>query len=291
MMISDCGRLSGFCECRKCTAMLMRILALALATSVVAAADAQIPHRPGDALEFTPRYPLWSDGMDKRRWLHLPAGTVVDKSDADAWEFPRGARAWKEFSRDGKRVETRFIERLADGSWRYLTYAWNASGTAATLAPEEGIPERGIPSRADCLACHEGAPVPLLGYSAVQLSTALPPVLGYLHGNCGHCHNDEALPALELSLAQQASDVKASAARTYATLIGRASRFRPHGAANPQRVVPGQPAQSVLVTRMKSNDPLTRMPPLGVSVVDASGVALISRWIEHELQQANKEAP
>lgn len=271
--------------------MLVRILVLALATSVVAAADAEIPQRPGDALEFTPRYPLWSDGMDKRRWLHLPAGTAIDKADADAWDFPRGARAWKEFSRDGKRVETRFIERLADGSWRYLTYAWNASGTAATLAPEEGIPERGIPSRADCLACHEGAPVPILGYSAVQLSTALPPALGYLHGNCGHCHNDAALPALELSLAQQASDPSASAVRTYATLIGRASRFRPHGAANPQRVVPGQPAQSVLVTRMKSNDPLTRMPPLGVSLVDASGVALVSRWIEQELQQTPKEAP
>ena len=270
--------------------MLVRILVLALATSVVAADDSGIPHRPGHAVEFTPRYPLWSDGMDKRRWLHLPGGTVVDKADPDAWEFPPGARAWKEFSRDGKPLETRFIERLADGSWRYLTYAWNASGTTATLAPEEGIPERGIPSRADCLACHEGAPVPILGYSAVQLSTALPPALGYLHGNCGHCHNDAALPALELSLAQQASDPKASAARTYATLI-RASRFRPHGAANAQRVVPGQPGHSVLVTRMKSNDPLTRMPPLGVSVVDVSGVALISRWIEHELQQAQKEAP
>ena len=54
----------------------------------------------------------------------------------------------------------------------------------------------------------------------------------------------------------------------------------PHGAANPQRV-------DVLVARMKSNDPLTRMPPLGVSIVDAEGVALISRWI----QQPKEEAP
>ena len=271
--------------------MLVRILVLALATSVVAAADAEIPRRPGDALEFTPRYPLWSDGMDKRRWLHLPAGTAIDKADADAWDFPRGARAWKEFSRDGKRLETRFIERLADGSWRYLTYAWNASGTAATLAPEEGIPERGIPSRADCLACHEGAPVPILGYSAVQLATSLPPALGYLHGNCGHCHNDAALPALDLTLQQRSADPKASAARTYASLVGHASRFRPHGAANAQRLVAGHPEQSVLISRMKSRDPLTRMPPLGVSVVDEEGVALISRWIEQQIQQSQKEAP
>ena len=270
--------------------MLQRILILAIATSVAAAADAPMPQPPGDAVQFTPRYPLWSDGMQKRRWLHVPAGTSIDKSDPDAWEFPRGTRAWKEFSRDGAPVETRLIERLADGSWRFVTYAWNASGTEATLAPEEGIPERGIPSRADCLACHEGAAVPILGYSAVQLATELPPALGYLHANCGHCHNDSALPALDLQLAQQASDTAKSAARTYASLIGRASRFRPRGAAAPQRVVPGHPGQSILVSRMKSSDPLTRMPPLGVSIVDAEGLALVSRWIEQELQP-QKEAP
>ncbi len=268
--------------------MFGRILVLAFAASVAAAADSPIPPRPADAVEFTPRYPLWSDGMQKRRSLHIPAGTSVDKSDPDAWEFPRGTRAWKEFRRDGKPVETRLIERLADGSWRYLTYAWNAQGTEATLAPEEGIPERGIPSRADCLACHEGAPVPILGYSAVQLSTELPAALGYLHGNCGHCHNDSALPALELSLLQKASGTEASVARTYASLVGRPSRFRAPGAAASQRVVTGHPEKSVLVARMNSGDRL-RMPPLGVSIVDAEGVALVSRWIE--LLSTRKEEP
>jgi hypothetical protein len=271
--------------------MFARIVLLALVASVAIAGDAPLPQPPSDAIQFTPRYPLWSDGMDKRRWLHIPAGTAIDKSNPDAWEFPRGTRAWKEFSRDGAPNETRLIERLADGSWRYVTYAWNASGTEATLAPEGGIPERGIPSQADCLACHEGAPVPILGYSAVQLSTELPAALGYLHANCGHCHNDSALPALELSLAQQASDTKASAARTYASLVGRASRFRAPGATDPQRVVAGHPGQSVLVSRMKSSDPLTRMPPQGVSIVDAEGLALISRWIEHQLQQPRRETP
>lgn len=278
-MISDSGGLSGACEWSESGPMFARILGLALIATVAVAADAELPRVPSDAIAFTPRYPLWTDGMSKRRWLHLPAGTAIDKSDADAWEFPRGTRAWKEFSRDGKPVETRVIERLADGSWSYLTYAWNDAGTRATLAPEEGIPERGIPSRVDCLACHEGAAVPILGYSAVQLEAKLAPALGYLHGNCGHCHNDAALPALDLSL-QQKTDAKASAVRTYASLIGRSSRFVPHGAANPQRV-------DVLVARMKSKDPLTRMPPLGVSIVDAAGVALISRWI----QQPKEEAP
>ena len=240
---------------------------------------------------FTPAHPLWTDGMGKRRWIYLPPGTSIDKSNPDAWEFPRGTRVWKEFSREG-RVETRLIERLADGTWRFSAYVWNADGTDAVLAPEDGIPKLGIPSRTDCLACHEGAPVPVLGYSAVQLSReaiagptpATRAVLGYLHGNCGHCHNEAALPALGLTLAQGASRPAESAAATLASLIGRYSRFRPKGATDVQRVVPGNSQQSLLVARMRSHDPLVRMPPLGVSLVDAEGLALIENWIDHDLQ-------
>ena len=223
--------------------------------------------------EFTPRHALWSDGQEKRRWIALPAGGAIDKSDADRWEFPRGTRAWKEFSRDGRRNETRFIERRADGSWRYATYAWSEDGTRATLAPEDGIPGRGIPSRADCVACHEGAAAPLLSFSAVQLETELPPALGYLHANCGHCHNDGALPALGLTLAQSAGDPAASAARTLRSLTAVASRIRLHGSAAADR-------PAILLARMKSRDPLTRMPPLGVDIVDAGGVALVERWLD-----------
>ena len=37
---------------------------------------------------FTPRYALWSDGAAKRRWIRLPAGTTIDTSNTDAWDFP-----------------------------------------------------------------------------------------------------------------------------------------------------------------------------------------------------------
>ena len=206
-----------------------------------------------NATAFTPQYPLWSDGSEKRRWLSLPAGASIDTSNPDAWQFPPGTRAWKEFSRDGKRIETRFIERLADGSWRYATYVWNSDGTAATLAPAEGVPAKAIPSRADCLACHEGASVPILGYSAVQLKAKLPAALGYLHGNCGHCHNDAGpLANVELVLAQRASALPVFSARKRGELILR---------------------------KMKSRNPLTRMPPLGVAIPDAEGIALVERWL------------
>lgn len=130
-------------------------------------------------IAFAPQYPLWSDGATKRRWIELPPGRFIDASDPDAWEFPRGTRLWKEFS-VGRPVETRFIERLADGSWRFAAYVWNEDGSDAVLAPAETgvtlLPNRTrasryiVPSEYDCRACHEGATVPVLGFTALQLS-------------------------------------------------------------------------------------------------------------------------
>jgi len=42
----------------------------------------------------------------------------------------------------------------------------------------------------------------------------------------------------------------------------------------------------VLTLRMKTDNPLARMPPLGVQVIDTAGVALIERWIASDLQPA-----
>ncbi len=293
-------------------------------------------------LAFSPQYPLWSDGATKRRWLHLPPGATIDASHPDAWEFPPGTRLWKEFGYT-RPVETRFIERLADGSWRYATYVWNADGTDAVLAPADGVaaaPVRdapdgryAIPSQADCRACHEGAAVPVLGASALQLSPDrdplaphaepargehvdlpglvargllrnLPPALleraprigaatptgraalGYLHANCGHCHNDAGpLAPLELALAQEAAAGPAGSAKALRTIIGQASGYRPRGAdAGVQRIVPGRQDDSVLAMRMRTRDPLVQMPPLGSRIADAAGIALVERWIRNDLQ-------
>ncbi len=65
-------------------------------------------------------------------------GASIDASRVDAWEFPAGTKVWKEFSY-GRAIETRLIERVADGSWRFATYVWNADGTDAVLAPEGGV--------------------------------------------------------------------------------------------------------------------------------------------------------
>ncbi len=93
--------------------------------------------------------------------------------------FPAGTRFWKEFSFGGRPVETRMIERLADGSWRYVAYAWSADGREATLAPATGLGgtydlgdgrSHAIPSVSDCKVCHEGRRTPIIGFSLLQLS-------------------------------------------------------------------------------------------------------------------------
>jgi hypothetical protein len=270
-----------------------------------------------DLIAFTPQHPLWTDGMGKRRWLALPPGSAIDARNADAFEFPVGTKLFKEFATD-RAVETRMLERTADGSWRFASYIWTSDGTDAVLAPEDGaaVPAKGlphdrhrVPSRTDCLACHDAGTGPVLGFSALQLPPPtlrtlaargqlvnLPPALlrsppqinarsederaalGYLHGNCGHCHNDAGpLASLDLSFAQSATNPRASATRTLDTLLGRSGRFRTAGAS--ARVVPGQQHASVIAVRMQSDNPFARMPPLGVQVIDRDGLALIERWI------------
>ena len=282
---------------------------------------------------FTPQYPLWTDGATKRRWLALPPGQRIDASDPDDWRFPVGTRVWKEFSFAGRPVETRFMQRLPDGSWRYATYAWRADGAEADLVGPFGRRKayplgdglfHAIPSRADCKACHEGRESRVLGFSALQLSPDrdpaaphanafsgadlrtlaargllrnLPPsvlahppriaaatarersALGYLHGNCGHCHNaDGPLSIFELDLSQR---VTGSAADVLRTLVGVPSQVRaPQAPVGTPRIAPGHFSASALAIRMRSRDPLQQMPPLGTTQVDAEALALLAAWVD-----------
>lgn len=285
-------------------------------------------------LPFSPQYPLWSDGAAKRRWLYLPPGKFIDASRPDAWDFPAGTKLWKEFSH-GRRVETRLIERLEEGTWRFAAYVWNEAGTDAALVPAAGMPglavngaPRGrysVPAEPDCRTCHEGAAVPVLGVSGLQLSpdrdalaphaeprkagdvdlndlvargllrnlpremlesppriAAATPVeraaLGYLHGNCGHCHNDNGSPPpVDLVLAHR-TDGKGNVMRS---LLG-GSRYRPAGATAVSAVIEaGRPEASLLVLRMRSRNARIQMPPLGTQQPDHEALALIERWIRN----------
>ncbi|HEX4997836.1 MAG TPA: hypothetical protein VFY29_06400 [Terriglobia bacterium] len=128
---------------------------------------------------FVPQYPLWSDGAEKQRWIRLPENTPIDISDIDAWRFPVGARFWKQFSWNGRKIETRMIWKAGENDWIFATYVWAEDQRDAVLAPETGVPNvvevgRGkrhsIPAIEDCHTCHLSSPAVVLGFNALQLS-------------------------------------------------------------------------------------------------------------------------
>jgi mono/diheme cytochrome c family protein len=138
---------------------------------------------------FSPQYPLWSDGASKSRWIHLPSSSAIDTSDNANWVFPVGTKFWKEFTFNGRKVETRFIWRAAEDRWIFATYVWNEEQTDAVLAPSDGITgaaelaggkRHDIPGQLDCQACHGTKRPGPLGFNALQLSTDRDP--NAIHG-------------------------------------------------------------------------------------------------------------
>jgi len=274
--------------------MLRRPAAIAVLLCLAAPAGAALPERlsetgldgPG-VRAFEPRFALWSDGAAKRRWIALPAGTAIDASRPDAWRFPAGTRLWKEFSVDGRPVETRHFVLGEDGRWAYASYVW--TGDDAVRAPARGqtitLPggkAYAVPSTGDCIACHGGARSPVLGFAALQLGPAVPALMregllkgapaawamqapdfiaaspaeraarGYLHGNCAHCHFDGGVPVplrLALDVGQPPAPV---------------------------------PDAAKVLKRAGTRNPYQQMPPLGTREVDALGLALLARHFNLE---------
>lgn len=185
-----------------------------------------------DAIPYTPGVTFWSDGAEKQRYLYLPPGGVIDTSSMDAWRFPVGTKAWKEFRLDGKLVETRLLWKRDEGRWEHATYVWNDAGDVATLnavnAPTVLPGGYEIPATGACDKCHGGGADKLLGVEAVALALptadgvtlatlaqegrlSAPPsplaielpddatgkgaaALGYMHMNCGvACHSARGL--------------------------------------------------------------------------------------------------
>src|SRR5690606_33395924 len=103
--------------------------------------------------------------------------------------------------------------------------------------------------------------------------------LGYLHGNCGHCHNaDGPLAVLELDLAQRVTAAPDAARRS---IVGVRAQLRVAGAPpDALRVAPSHAAASALVLRMKTRDPRQQMPPIGTVMPDVEALASIAAWVD-----------
>jgi hypothetical protein len=281
-------------------------------------ADIHTKRISSSALEYTPAYEAWADGAHKRRFLVLPPGAKIDTSDMDHWQFPVGTKLFKEFSVDGRPVETRLIEKVDDtgsitNDFTFTSYVWQADGSEAYLAPAAGAQDvsgtdHDVPSQAECVMCHQSERGGILGFSAVQLSkseqpnlmsvsallsappAAMTPIpgdaataaaLGFLHANCGHCHTDGGVappPRFRLLTADAARLPSETVA--YTSTVGVPIEGWPtHPSDVTLRIAPGDPDHSGVLYRMSHRGTIDQMPPIATEVVDWDATAILRAWI------------
>jgi hypothetical protein len=265
-----------------------------------------------DVRSFRPRFELWSDGASKRRWIWLPPGAQIDTSDMDSWQFPVETKLWKEFTRDGVRVETRLLQHRPQG-WIGVAYLWEEDGSDAIAAPYGAIDALGTahdaPASNECDGCHAGRSSHVLGFSAVQLAQQPQPdalsldelirlellsrvpevmprvpgndteqaALGYLHANCSHCHNGSRPSRAGSRCFDPESDIDFLLRADEGPTPSETSTYR---TATGVCIEPGHPNGSPMLDLVSRRSRFRQMPPLASDVVDAAVVALLRRWIE-----------
>jgi hypothetical protein len=286
---------------------------------------------------YTPGVQFWSDGAVKSRFLYLPPGAKIDITSFDEWKFPNGTKVWKEFKVGGKRIETRMFFKAKDTWQRTTYRWNDAETDAVRMDGDEKvtIPVQTavyeVPNSGQCDYCHMGRTDQLLGVEAINLglttaqgvtlaslaaagrfSTA-PPVttitipedhtnkaaaaLGWLHANCGACHNQNPDAAAQfvglrflLSASQLAGDggtPTVTATDTWTTGVNVDSTRQNVDAGVPyKRIAPGDPTHSLAsilsgrrATGTDEPNAIIQMPPLVTRQVDTTGHALLDAWI------------
>lgn len=144
---------------------------------------------------FTPFPALWSDGMDKERFILLPAGKQIDNTNPKAWVFPVGTLLIKTFFDDSgpgaarRAIETRIIRRVGTETdfteYDYYLYQWNPTGTDAELVLDDRNGDSQASPQVLVTINHvvDGQPFMVNGGQAFE--HALPS-----RDNCGDCHHE-----------------------------------------------------------------------------------------------------
>lgn len=294
---------------------------------------------PG-VLPYVPNVPFWSDHAQKRRWFAMPdaAGTMTWSRDG-LWTFPDGMIWVKHFDLEttrgnpatARRIETRLLVKNAAGSYG-VSYRWNEAQTEATLSPDGGenldinIIENGtprvqhyrIPSRGECLSCHNPGAGHALSFTTRQLNR-LEAIQGFngnqlsLLSDAGYFSNSIESPWLlprhvgagETGYSLEARvrsylDVNCANChrdggtatpswdgRAHLTLAqtqvinGNASNN--NGSTDNRLIVPGDTTHSIILNRIAVTNGFTRMPPLGSNELDQASIALLTQWINTAL--------
>jgi hypothetical protein len=175
------------------------------------------------------------------------------------------------------------------------------------LPPDDTRFRHNVPSRFDCRTCHESNRTPIIGFDELRLNGRMPgadatqleelaqagvfthalpdapaqisgadrptrEVVGYLHGNCAHCHNDSGNAMSALSLEHEVAlentiDVDS---------VGS-------GQAAGVRIVRGSARSSILFRAFSGeggDEDIQPMPPIGLRKVDAEAVEMLRDWID-----------
>lgn len=261
---------------------------------------------------------FWSDGADKERWMALPNGENITVADYQDWEFPVGSVLMKHFRLNNELIETRLLKHHNDGTWAGYSYKWNNAGTDADLViGGEVVDINGqdwvYPSGGQCLECHTAAAGRTLGLETAQLNKDLTyPSTGttanqvttlssigvlsgttngaalvdpynssanldararaWLHTNCAQCHRPGGTGNISMDLRY----TTAFADMNICNVVPQNGNLGITGA---QRLAPGNAALSMIVERMNRRGDAQQMPPIGSTLTDDDGIALISNWI------------
>lgn len=255
----------------------------------------------------------WRFPVGTRLWKELAFGgrrvetRLSWHAAPDTWVF--AAYAWSDDQSDATLVPEDGLPRaveIAPGKSHSIPSVGDCSAChGASRSPVLGFNALQLSDDRDALAPHADAlrtdmvtlrtlveeallspPRPELVATPPRIAAATPrerAVLGYLAGNCGHCHASEGpLAHVGLVLAQDLDEAPAAAR---ATIVDAPSRYlvpgAPEGAT--RRVAPGEPSWSAVLHRMRSRRPSSQMPPLGTVLPDADAIALVEAWIEQDL--------
>ena len=250
--------------------------------------------------------------------FEFPLGTVISKTffywiedgQRIGRETPFMADGIKVLNTESARlVETRLLTR-AESGWVAMPYVWNDAQDEAYLkitgdlarfdlrAPDGHMQSANylIPSRNQCASCHarrnSGGIHPigpkawnvnldvwhasgwLVSDGGARLKRDVSYARRYLDVNCAHCHSDEG--------AGDTSGLFLDVHETDPTRLGVCKRTIAAGqgtGGHTYDIVPGDPRTSILIHRMRTDNPAEMMPELGRSLVHSAGVSLIADWI------------
>jgi hypothetical protein len=204
--------------------------------------------------EYVPDPPLWSDGMEKQRFLLLPGGKKVDPSNSKQWVFPIGTIFVKTFFDDtgagGKprAIETRLIRREKEKGelfeYAYYLYQWNPDGADAKLIVNDMIGDPNVETPAMVTVKHtspEGQMVLVNG--GQPFPHTLPS-----RAECGGCHDENAMVAqnfIGFDAARLAGKLSAASPKSQLEELNAAGVFTAMPVAAPPIVDPNAVLQRI----------------------------------------------